>query len=467
VLSTLRQHPMWLTAILALAAYLAGLHWIYISLHVYGLMPSWLAGLATVLLSAYVAGYAVAAIAVCRWLRLSPTSITTAWVIAAVATLAEWLRGTIFTGFPWLSVGYFGIDTPLVGFAPWLGVYGVGLMVVAGLVLLTQCLRFRQWRFFISLIAVIAVGWSLQMKDYTSPHGRPLRVGLIQGAIPQSMKFDPSREAQAIATQLAIARSAAVPGGPQLIVFPETALVRPWDLTIADTRQAFHRLAQQSGATVMLGLPLRDPDGYRNSLIAIDDQSPPEGFSSRYDKYHLVPFGEFIPFGFRWFVDMMQMPLGDFQRGAAVQTPIGVRDQRIGVNICYEDLFGEEIIRALHPNRTSDAQPTVLLNVSNLAWFGNTIALDQHLTIARMRSIETGRPSLRATNTGATAAIDHRGRVLDQLPHGEPGLLLTQVQGMQGNTPYSRWGNSVVLMGAALLAGLGLVRRLRLQSAKK
>jgi apolipoprotein N-acyltransferase len=455
-----RLHPLWLTALLALGAYVAGLHWIYISLHVYGLMPSWLAGLATVLLAAYVAGYAVAAVAACRWLRLPASGITTAWTIAAVTTIAEWLRGTVFTGFPWLSVGYFGIDTPLAGYAPVVGVYGVGFMLVAALVLLYQCIRFRQWRFFVPFVAVMLAGWWLQTQNYTSPHGRPLRVGLVQGAIPQSMKFDPDREAQSIATQLAIARAAAVPGGPQLIVFPETALVRPWDLSTPDTRQAFHRLAQQSGATIMLGLPLRDPDGYRNSLIAIDDQSPAEGFSGRYDKHHLVPFGEFIPFGFRWFVDMMQMPLGDFQRGAAIQMPIAVRNQRIGVNICYEDLFGEEIVRGLHPSRAADAQPTILLNVSNLAWFGNTIALDQHLTIARMRSIETGRPSLRATNTGATAAIDHRGRVLEQLPFGEPGLLLTQVQGMQGSTPYGRWGNGMVLAAAVIFAGLALMREL-------
>ena len=179
----------------------------------------------------------------------------------------------------------------------------------------------------------------------------------------------------------------------------------------------------------------------------------------RYDKSHLVPFGEFIPWGFRWFVDAMKMPLGDFQRGAAVQPPITVRDQRIGVNICFEDLFGEEIIRPLHPSRPADDQPTVLLNVSNLAWFGNTIALSQHLAIARMRSMETGRPTLRATNTGATAAIDHRGRVLDMLPFGESRLLITQVQGMQGSTPFSRWGNLPIMALSILLLAVAAVRR--------
>jgi apolipoprotein N-acyltransferase len=456
-----------LTALLAVCGYTAGLHWIYISLHVYGLMPAWLAGLATVLLASYVAAYAVGAVAICRWLRLPAHHWATPLSIASVVTLVEWLRGTVFTGFPWLSVGYFGVDTPLAGFAPIVGVYGLGFVLILCLALLYQCLRFKAWRSFSALVLLVCGGWVLQRQDFTEPAGRPMRVALVQGAIPQSMKFDPAREAQAIATQLNIARPAAMPGGPQLIVFPETALVRPWDLTALETRQAFHRLAQQSGATVMLGLPLRDADGYRNSLIAIDDRSPEFGFDGRYDKHHLVPFGEFIPFGFRWFVDRMQMPLGDFQRGAAVQAPIAVRDQRIGVNICFEDLFGEEIIRPLHPSRPADQQPTVLLNISNLAWFGNTIALDQHLTIARMRSIETGRPSIRATNTGATVAIDHRGRVIDRIAHGEPGLLLTQIQGMQGTTPYSRWGNWIVLLLSIGCVGVAIARRQRSKPAKK
>lgn len=455
----MRLNPTWLVALLALVAYTAGLHWIYISLHVYGLMPAWLSALATVLLAAYVSAYAVGGFAACRWLRLDGRHYATPFIIAAVLAAAEWLRGTIFTGFPWLAIGYFGIDTPFSGYAPLFGVYGVGFVMLACLILVYQCLKFRSWWSFAALVILVAAGWILQLQSFTTPGGRPLRVALVQGAIPQSMKFDPAREAQAITTQIELARTAAVPGGPQLIVFPETALVRPWDLTTIETRERFRQLTQQSGATVMLGLPLRDPDGYRNSLIAIDEQSPVGQFSARYDKHHLVPFGEFIPFGFRWFVDQMQMPLGDFQRGAPTQSPISVRDQRVGVNICFEDLFGEEIIRSLSPNRAPDQQPTILLNISNLAWFGNTIALDQHLTIARMRSIETGRPSIRATNTGATVAIDHRGRVIERLPFGEPGLLIAQVQGMQGNTPYSRWGNWIVLTLSWLLIGLAVIRR--------
>jgi apolipoprotein N-acyltransferase len=448
-----------LTAVLAWVGYTAGLYWIYISLHVYGHMPAWLALLGTGLLSAYVALYAVGAAATVRALKLNFSDRSAPLVIAAAVTLFEWLRGHLFTGFPWLALGYLAVDTPLAGLAPVLGSYGVGFAVALTLALIAQAIRYRYWSALIAVVALLIAGFALSFSPFTEPAGRPLRAALVQGAIPQSMKFDPARELQSITTQLELARGATTPGAAHLIVFPETALVRPWDFAAPDVREAFHRLASLSNATVMLGLPMRDADGYRNSLIALEAQTPLDQFAGRYDKHHLVPFGEFIPWGFRWFVDAMKMPLGDFQRGAAVQPPITVRDQRIGVNICFEDLFGEEIIRPLHPSRPADDQPTVLLNVSNLAWFGNTIALSQHLAIARMRSMETGRPTLRATNTGATAAIDHRGRVLDMLPFGESRLLITQVQGMQGSTPFSRWGNLPIMALSILLLAIAAVRR--------
>lgn len=452
---------------LILLAYTAGLHWIYISLHQYGQLPAWLAALATLLLAAYVSLYATSAVITCRWvLRLPGThpsrsttraeSRLTPFLIAAIVTLFEWLRGTLLTGFPWLSLGYLVLDTPLSGFAAVLGVYGVGFVAVLCVVWIFQALRYRQWFAFLALSVGLVLGGVLNQVEFTSPAGRPLRVALVQGAIAQSMKFDPAHEAQSLATQLAIADVAAVPGGAQLIVFPETALVRPWEFTPAETRSAFYRLAQRGGATVMLGLPMRDPDGYRNSVIALSDAGPTAGFYARYDKYHLVPFGEFIPLGFRWFVDQMQMPLGDFQRGARVQPPVTVADQRIGVNICFEDLFGEEIIGALSPTVAAIARPTILLNVSNLAWFGDTIALRQHLAIARMRSKETGRPTIRSTNTGATALIDHRGAVTEMLPFNRPGLLVGAPQGMQGLTPYSRWGNLPILLICFALLMIGL-----------
>jgi apolipoprotein N-acyltransferase len=184
------------------------------------------------------------------------------------------------------------------------------------------------------------------------------------------------------------------------------------------------------------------------------DGAPP---LQRYSKRHLVPFGEFIPRGFRWFVDLMQIPIGDQQRGALYQGPMELAGQRIAVNICYEDLFGAEIITAWQvPQRT----PTILVNISNLAWFDDSIALPQHLQISRLRALETGRPVLRATNTGATAIIDARGSVTAQLPFQSTGVLDGRVQGYSGTTPYVRLGNTPVLglIAALLVAGVLLAR---------
>jgi apolipoprotein N-acyltransferase len=162
-----------------------------------------------------------------------------------------------------------------------------------------------------------------------------------------------------------------------------------------------------------------------------------------------VPFGEFIPWGFRWFVDLMQMPIGDQQRGDAYQPPMQLAGQRIAVNICYEDLFGSEIRAAW---RDPERAPTLLLNLSNLGWFDDSLALPQHLQISRLRALETGRPVLRATNTGATAIVDARGRVTASLPHLTQGVLEGEVQGRSGLTPFLRWGDWPAL--ALAMAGL-------------
>ncbi|MGZ5780771.1 MAG: apolipoprotein N-acyltransferase, partial [Burkholderiaceae bacterium] len=211
---------------------------------------------------------------------------------------------------------------------------------------------------------------------------------------------------------------------------------------------------------LLIGIPLSsNPIQYANSVIGISPQPPKTErtpYQYRYDKHHLVPFGEFIPFGFRWFVNLMQIPLGDFTRGANVQAPFAVKDQWILPNICYEDLFGEEIAAQLAAAHSAN-QPmaTILLNVSNIAWFGDTTALPQHLQISQMRAMETGRPMLRATNTGTTAVIDPKGHVLDQLPHYKIGTLDVLVQGYQGMTPYIMFGNNLVVGLTLVMLAVG------------
>lgn len=449
-----RRGP-WIASSLLVISCLYGFHWIFISLHTYGLMHPAVAAIATALLALYVASYGLLAGWLVRRAQSGWARGRSLWfimpAIAGLITLLEWTRGWLFSGFPWLGWGYQQIDSWLSGFAPWLGVYGVTFFTALTAALIAAA---RPQTLFAALLVPL-LGGALGSISFDRPLGEPLKVALIQGAVDQQMKFDPAFVQETKRRHLEMGAALSTPGvRVDLIVFPETAFIQSWQ-DDPEATSGLQRLANRSGAAVMTGMPMRDSSGWHNSLVMLSPQqsdTPPEQPVGRYDKHHLVPFGEFIPWGFRWFVNLMQMPLGDFQRGAPVQQSLAVGDQRIGVNICFEDLFGEELARALAPSRTPSDHPSILLNLSNLAWFGDTIALSQHLGVARMRSLELGRPSIRATNTGMTVHIDSRGRVQEQLATMREGILLAQVQGTQGLTPFVRIGN----LGALLLALVGI-----------
>jgi apolipoprotein N-acyltransferase len=267
---------------------------------------------------------------------------------------------------------------------------------------------------------------------------------LAQGNVPQNLKFADGGMALSEAAYLPLLREA---GQADLVVLPESVLPLPLSYLPQATLDALAEVPRR-GSSLIFGIFVEEPRGlYYNSAIGL----APDGTSQRYSKRHLVPFGEFIPWGFRWFVDRMQMPIGDQQRGAAFQPPMQLAGQRIAVNICYEDLFGAEIRQAW---RDPGLAPTMLLNLSNLGWFDDSLALPQHLQISRLRALETGRPVLRATNTGATAIIDARGQVVAQLPHLTRGVLSGEVQGHAGHTPYLRFGDApaLALIALALVA---------------
>ena len=240
-----------------------------------------------------------------------------------------------------------------------------------------------------------------------------------------------------------------------LIATPETAMPVLSSQLPADYLEQLSDQVRSSNSHLLLGIPVSDgPGQYANSAIGVAPSLKAAPY--RYDKHHLVPFGEFIPPGARWFVEMMNIPLGDFSRGSLLQEPFAVRDQWVIPNICYEDLFGEEIAAQIAAgNAPGKHQATILLNMSNIAWFGDSIAVPQHLQISQMRAIETGRPMLRATNTGATAVINPKGEVLAQLPPFERDVLASTVQGYSGLTPYIRYGNTPIVGLALLMLGTG------------
>jgi apolipoprotein N-acyltransferase len=415
----------------------AGASWVYVSLHDFGMMPAPLAALATLIFCAILSLYPAAAGWCLARLRAHPAAAALL-AFPALWTVSEWLRGWVFTGFPWLAVGYSQTDTPLAGFAPVLGAFGVSwaAALLAGLVFLLVSGRGRE-RVLAAAGAVLllASGYGLTLVSWGAPQGAPVRVALLQGNIPQDLKFQEQRYAATLETYRRLVEAS----DARLIVLPETAVPRFFDTVDPAYWDELARLARGKRADLLVGVPLRDAQGrYFNSMISLG-VSPPQIYS----KSHLVPFGEFVPSGFRWIVDTMAVPLGDFSRGPDRPRPLALAGQRVAPDICYEDAFGEEIVRQL-------PEATLLVNASNVAWFGDSLAPSQHLQISRMRALETARYMLRATNTGVTAVIDERGRVRARLPQFAEGALLGTAQGYSGATPYVRWANVPVLALCAL-----------------
>ena len=425
-----------------LGLYGAGVSWVYISLNRFGAMPMPLAAIATLCFCAFLALFpALAGWVQARVARDSsaPPALRAMLLIPAVWVLQEWSLSWFLTGFPWLALGYTAIDDPLSGYAPLGGVYAVSLAlaVAAGLL---WCIALGHARrvAVAALGLVLACGYGLRSADWTAPAGEPLRVALIQGNVPQQMKFDPARYERTLDTYARLAEGSSA----RLIVLPETALPRFLDLVDPAYLQRLKAAAVRNGGDLLLGVPVRNATGgYLNSVISLG-VSP----SASYDKVHLVPFGEFVPPGFGWIVRVLSIPLADFARGSTRQRPMAVAGQRVAANVCYEDAYGAEIIRQL-------PEATLLVNVSNVAWFGDSLAPAQHLQIARMRALETGRVYLTAANTGITAAIWPDGSVRQRMQQFVQGRIEFDVRGYSGATPYARFGD----WPAVLVALLALV----------
>lgn len=425
--------------------FLFGVSWIYVSLSQFGGMAPPLAGAATLLFCLYLALFpALAGGLFLRWRSNAPRDVL---LFAGLWTLAEWLRGTLFTGFPWLAVGYSqSPPSPLAGWASVLGVYGIGFVValIGGLVGLMSATGWRRPRIWVSILLLLGCGGLLRGMDWTQPAGSPVTVSLLQGNVPQSLKWDPKRLPLSIDTYLRLARAHPA----TLTVLPETALPLYFNEVPRDVLRGLTRHGD-----ALIGVAIGTSDGgYTNGAVTLT----PQLAASAYAKRHLVPFGEYAPPGFAWFFRFAHIPMSDFTAGPARQQPLDVAGLRIAPNICYEDLFGEELLAAL-------PAATLLVNMSNTAWFGDSLAQPQHLQIAQLRAIETGRMMLRATNTGMTAMVAADGTVAAALPPFVTDALVVQAQGRSGLTPYARWGNLLALL-IAVGACLTALRRRQTQS---
>ncbi|QJR13669.1 apolipoprotein N-acyltransferase [Usitatibacter palustris] len=428
-----------------LGMFLAGVSWVFVSMHVYGAMPVALAAVATFLFCAYLAIFP----ALAGWLALRIARDATCRRLAAIpaAFVAfEWLRGVLFTGFPWLTLGASQTpSSPLAGFAPLLGGYGVSLAAALVAAILAALVASAPWSrgrhaLLAGLATLLIVGGVLKAVPFTEPVGKPVSVALLQGNVAQHLKWRDEVRTKTFTDYARMAQEARA----QIVVLPETALPAFFDRLPPRYLDGLRDHAREAGKDILLGTVERKFEGekyqYFNSLVKIGRAGPDESYRKR----HLVPFGEFIPWGFDWVLKVLKIPLTDFGRGDARQAPITAAGVAIGVAICYEDIFGSEVIDHL-------PRAQLLLNVTNDAWFGESFAAEQHLQASQLRALEAGRWMLRSTNTGVTAAIDERGYVVAKLPQFTSGTLLTEAVPREGLTPYARMGDLAVLFIVAAL----------------
>jgi apolipoprotein N-acyltransferase len=439
-----------------LGYFVLGLWWIYISLHDVGGMHAGLSGAAVILLSAFLAIYfSVASLSL---VIFKPSRIT-GLLLAASWVSFEYLRGEVFTGFPWMGFAEAQFNGPFAPVAPFFGGLACTFLVVWISWEITQLKKNR----LISSICIISAVVLAQLASFwtfTKPVGEPLSVRLIQGNFEQSLKFDP----KAIEDQFSFYTNAIESQSADLIITPETAYPWPQSNLPVGLLGSIQQFSTNTSSNVLLGLigEVSNSTGvkYTNRALGLS----PNVSSYQYDKSHLVPFGEFIPPGFHWFVNAFHVPMSDFARGTLDQAPFsiirsGKASIHAAITICYEDVFGGELATRI---RQSSQPVNLLINMTNLAWFGDSQAPAQQLRLSQLRSLETGLPSLRATNTGITAALGPDGKVLSQLDEFTQGVLSLKIQAYSGSTPFALWGNAPILGLSCLLLILGLFRQKRI-----
>ena len=435
--------------------YLAGTYWLYHSIHTIGNAPILLTLFVMLALVAIMAAYmAFVGYALARWF---PASGAIRWllVLPAAIVILEWFRGWFLSGFPWLALGYTQTDTWLAGFAPLGGIYTVSLVVTLCAGAITALvLGSKQTR--IAAVAIIAVLWvtgfALHDRAWTQPFGEPTTVAIVQGAVPQEMKWEEEQRQKTIALYRDLTRQHL---GAKIIIWPEAALPG-LSHEFTDVLSEEWTAAHQKGSALVMGIVRYDFEEkvYANAVLALDKE--PQWYAKR----RLVPLSEYFPPMPEWVTHWLQgmdLPYSGFKAGVDDPAALDAAGQKLALTICYEDAYASEQLDVL---KTA----TLLVNVTNDAWFGDSTAAHQHLQISRMRALEAGRPLLRAANDGISAILDFTGVVEKTFPRFKPGVLTGEVQPRVGLTPYARVGNWPVIILSFLLLGAGfwpLLSRLR------
>jgi apolipoprotein N-acyltransferase len=442
--------------VFGLAYFVVGVGWVRISMNEFGGMPIAMAWFAAVLFCAYLAIFPTLACAFTAWAK-PKSSLFFAFVFACSWTFAEWLRAHLFTGFEWLGLGATQVpNTMFAGIVPLFGGFGTTFFVLLFCAFFTLIARFpgqvnRERPIplgeIVTTVLLISVPLGTRFMDFVEPNSATTRISLLQGNIAQSMKWDPERFQSTLATYESLIREAK----GELIILPETAIPTLLHRVPPEYIERLKQIAKEKNANLLIGVPIEEKDKYYNAAISLGVD--PE---QSYRKVHLVPFGEYMPLQgvLGWFYRNLQIQMSNFASGLPDQPLMKLNGQTLGISICYEDAFARDVHRTL-----PDA--TLLVNISNDAWFGKSAAAEQHLQLAQMRAIEQARPMVRANNTGITAVIDAKGRVTDRIDSWKTGILETTVQGAKGYTPYMVWGDLPILIVCLAGLGIGAGQRLR------
>ncbi|MDH5181026.1 MAG: apolipoprotein N-acyltransferase [Gammaproteobacteria bacterium] len=427
-----------------------GVSWVYVAIHVFGYTPAPIAVVMTLVFVAFLAlftslqGYVSGRLLTAYRNHPAYETLAILLILPSCWLLFEWVRGWMLTGFPWLNLGYSHIDSPLAGVAPIVGVYGVSALSLFSSALLLLLIRQPAWRIRsgIMLVVIWAGSALLGQIAWTEPVGKPLRVSIVQGNVPQITKWDPAKVSLRLDTYEQLTRENW--DDSDLIFWPENSI----SMFYHDLKKFYFAPLEaeirKRNVELIVGLPWLNLDTglYYSSLVSIG------ATPGVYHKRHLVPFGEYVPLEgvIRGLVSFLDLPMSSFSRGERKQPILMAAGQPVAPSICYEDAFGEEVIDFL-------PEATLLINGSNNAWYGNSLAPHQHLQISRMRSLETGRMLIRGTTNGISAIVDHRGKLVARSPQFERFVLKGQVQPRQGATPYVRLGNWPVLCLLLAVAG--------------
>jgi apolipoprotein N-acyltransferase len=442
----------WTGAVFGAGLFSFGTYWLYTCLHVFGLVPIWLTILLQAALVALMSAYSAALCYLANRFWRKPGTARAWLVLPVLWVLLEWLRGWALSGFPWLSLGYAMIDSPLAGWAPVFGIYGVtwaAAMTAAALdaSLMPAVPVSHRLAALAGIACLFAVPALLKRHDWTHATGAPIPIAAVQGAVSQDQKWQANNRE---ATMARYAELTVRAWGARLIVWPEAAIPVLAN-EMPDYLQGMERQASLHGADLAIGLVNYVPETkrYYNGLLIMSNAG-----GGWYYKRHLVPFGEYfpVPAFVRSWLRLMSLPYDDISAGSEDQPMRSAAGQKLGLTICYEDAFGSPQLGVLR-------EATLLINVTNNAWYGDSTAPHQHLQIARMRALEAGRYLVRAANDGITAAIGPHGNIVARLPQFEEAVLRADVQPMSGLSPYARFGNYPVVTGAALLLAIAIWRR--------